>query len=58
MGAPMSWKTRRWTGVGSARVGNNGSACAVLQVVAGQGGQVFEQPLVAVWTDISLVDTV
>ena len=35
-------------GGGFGEGGDDGSVGAVLQVVAGQGGQVFEQPLVAV----------
>jgi hypothetical protein len=36
-------KARRWVGVGSERVGTMGPVGAVLQVVAGEGGEVVEQ---------------
>ena len=43
MGASMRSKARRWSGVGSASMGDFGVGGVVADLVAGQGGQVIEQ---------------
>ena len=43
MGVSRSSKARRWSGVGSASMGDVGVGAVVADLVAGEGGQVVEQ---------------